>query len=102
MYSGCSYNKISIDLDKLDNNGYLLKTNQPIDYEFCIPDNETTWNEVLTINPKLKKTASKGRAGCVKGTVLVFGNTDNKAYKSMLCKIANLDYVKEVRQTFWE
>ena len=75
---------------------------QLIDYEFCAPDNETIWEELLSINPTLKKTTSKGRSNCGKEEVLIIGNTDNKAFKTMLCKIANLDYVKEVNQTHWE
>lgn len=80
----------------------MPKVGQLVDYEFCIPDNETVWKELMLINPSLKRTASKGRSNCGKGKVLVLGNTDNKDYKIMLCKIANLDYVKEVNQTFWE
>ena len=91
--SNCQNDKIKFE---------LLETGQLIGYEFCIPDNETVWNEVIAINPQLKKTKSKGRSNCGKGKVLVLGNTDNKASKIMLCKIANLDYVKEANQTFWE
>ncbi|PCJ23746.1 MAG: hypothetical protein COA97_11020 [Flavobacteriales bacterium] len=98
----CQFDKIKFELTLFKDNGYDNKTNQPIDYEFCIPDNETNWNEVLAINPSLKKASSKGRSNCKKGELLVIGNTDNKAFKSMLCKIANLGYVKEVNQIFWE
>jgi hypothetical protein len=98
----CNADKIKFKLSTIDGRGYNTKTNQPIDYEFCIPDNETVLKEVLAINPELKKTTSKGRSNCGKDEVLMLGNTDNKAFKSILCKIANLGYVKEVNQTHWE
>ena len=98
----CQTHKIKFDFNLLEANGYHSKTHQPIDYEFCIPDNETAWKEVLTINPLLKKTNSKGRSNCGNNKLLVLGNTDNKAFRRMLCKIANLDYIKEVNQTHWE
>ena len=100
--NGCKSDKIKFDLRALDDNGYHLKTRQPLEYEFCISDNEMVLKEVLSINPELKKTSSKGRSNCGKGQVLILGNTDNKAFKSMLCEIANLDYIKEVSQTHWE
>ncbi len=98
----CQSSKIKFDFNLLEENGYHSKTHQPIDYEFCIPDNEIAWKEVLAINPQLKKANSKGRSNCGINKLLVIGNTDNKAFKRMLCKIANLDYVKEVNQTHWE
>ena len=93
VLDNCLSEKIKFDLP-LDG--------QLIDYEFCVPDNEMIWKELLTINPELKKTNSKGRSNCGKDEVLVLGNTDNKAFKSKLCKIVNLDYVKEVNQTHGE
>ena len=50
--SNCQNDKIKFE---------LLETGQLIGYEFCIPDNETVWNEVIAINPQLKKTKSKGQ-----------------------------------------
>ena len=89
----CHFEKIKFELPE---------DGQLIDYEFCAPDNEMVWNELLMINSELKKTTSKGRSNCGKEEVLMMGNTDNKAFKSKLCKITNLDYVKEVNQTLWE
>ena len=100
--NACQNDKIHFDLNLLDENGYDLKTHQPIDYEFCITDNEMAFTEVLSINPQFKKANSKGRSNCGKDELLILGNTDNKAFKSILCKIANLDYDKEINQTYWE
>jgi hypothetical protein len=100
--NACQNDKIHFDLKMLDENGSDLKTHQPIDYEFCITDNETALAEVLSINPKLKKTSSKGRSKCGENELLMLGNTDNKAFRSMLCKISTLDSVKEINQTYWE
>ena len=86
----------------LDENGRDIKTQQPLEYEFCITDNETALAEILSINPQLKKTNSKGRSMCGAKKLLLLGNTDNKAYKSILCKISNLAYVKEIKRTYWE
>lgn len=73
-----------------------------IDFEFCIPKDEKYYQEILAIDPGLKKAESKGRSKCSDNQYLIMGNTHNKDYMDILCKIANLEYVKEINQTFWE
>lgn len=100
----CKQEKIKFDISKLDEKGLLGNENGKvsIDYEFCIPNNQAYLAEVLAIDSTLKKIDSKGKSKCDKNSFLIMGNTFNANYRIILCKIANLDYVKEINQTYWE
>lgn len=100
----CNSEKIKFDISKLDEKGLYGNENGKVslDYEFCIPNNPTYLAEVLAIDATLKKVPSTGKSKCETNSILIMGNTFNENYHLILCKIANLDYVKEINQTNWE
>jgi len=100
----CNIEKIKFDLTDIDNRGLIgeLDNKVALDFEFCIPNKPEIIKEVLAINASLKTQKSKGRSNCNEQSILVIGNTYNKDFKKLLCKISQLEYVKEINQTYWE
>ena len=102
--SNCFSEKIKFDTSKLDEKGLIGSKNGKVsvDYEFCIPNNPAYLKEVLAIDSTFKNTNSKGKSKCDSNSILIMGTTFNVNYQLILCKIANLDYVKEINPTYWE
>ncbi|PJB16453.1 MAG: hypothetical protein CO118_00405 [Flavobacteriales bacterium CG_4_9_14_3_um_filter_32_8] len=100
----CHSEKIKFDISKLDDKGLLGNENGKVsvDYEFCIPNNQVYLAEVLAIDLTLKNVPSTGKSKCGADSFLIMGNTFHSDFRLILCKIANLDYVKEINQTHWE
>lgn len=100
----CHSEKIKFDISKLDEKGLSGNENGKVsvDYEFCIPNNQAYLAEILAIDLTLKKVTSTGKSKCGIDSFLIMGNTFNTDFRLILCKIANLDYVKEINQTHWE
>lgn len=97
----CVYSKIKFDFLSLDERG-LNSTNKAIDFEFCIPNHMDQLMEVKNIDSSLKSQKGKGRSNCSENYLLIVGSTYNKNYKKILCKLSQLDYVKEINESFWE
>ncbi|UYM13852.1 hypothetical protein [Endozoicomonas euniceicola] len=111
--SGCSVfrgisepmGKIQFDLNKLDAQGLY---GQPdgllaLSYEFCIPDNIDYVTEVMAIDPTVVVyRQSPGRIGCLEKEYLCVGNTATDDYLEILRSLSKLQYVKEIRETFFE
>ena len=100
--SDCHLGKVDFDLTELNEKGRNKITGQSITYEFCIPDNETVIAEVMEISKHIVRQGGKGKSKCSDGQLLMRGDTDHETYRGILCKIVKLDYVKKVRQTYWE
>lgn len=100
----CKSEKITFDLTGIDDRGLIGygENKKGLDFEFCIPNQPDLVKKVLTLDSSLKKLASKGRSNCSEQHVLITGSTYNKNFKKLLCKIAQLEYVKEINQTYWE
>lgn len=96
----CKLEKVKFDLNEIDEQGLLNKV--AVDFEFCILNQQKYIDEVIAIDASLKQIASKGRSKCSKDQVLIIGNSSNKEYKKILCKISQLTYVKEINRTYWE
>lgn len=100
----CNYKKIKFDIYELDKRGQLGTENNKttLDFEFCIPNNPDFLTEVKNIDSSLASQKGKGRSNCSEEHLLIVGNTYNKDFKKILCKISQLEYVKEINQTLWE
>lgn len=100
----CILKKIKFDISSLDKRGLTgpMDNKVGLDYEFCIPNQIKMINEVMNIDHNLKKQKSQGRSACSKDKILMIGTTFNKDYKTILCKLSQLEYVKEINQTNWE
>jgi hypothetical protein len=97
--------KIKFDLSEINLDGTIGEgTNQKIlDYEFCIPKNDSLKETVSAIDSTVKFFAqSKGRIGCGKNEILCIGNTNQQNAKETLLKLAELDFIKKIEQTFYE
>ncbi|MBZ0201455.1 MAG: hypothetical protein K8I03_00405 [Ignavibacteria bacterium] len=98
--------KIRIDLEKFTSDGYRVHPGgekSAINYEFCIPASDSVYAEVLAIDPTagvLK--GSKGRSGCSEKEWLVIGSSRQPGFKDVLKKLARLEYIRKITETFWE
>jgi hypothetical protein len=94
--------KIKFNYSKIDDNG-LRNGEVAVDYEFCIPANESIVQEVLSIAPAIRVMKnSKGRIECTKQQWLVINSTHSPEWKKQLYAIAYLDYVENIIETFYE
>ncbi len=94
--------KIDFDYSAIDENG-LDRGEVSLDYEFCIPSDETRWKEVLAIEPDAKiMKSSKGRIGCTDQQWLCIVSTYHPKWRERLYAIASLSYVDRIIQTFYE
>lgn len=94
--------KIKFNYSKIDDNG-LRNGEVAVDYEFCIPANESIVQEVLSIAPAIRVMKnSKGRIECTKQQWLVINSTHSPEWKKQLYAIAYLDYVERIMETFYE
>lgn len=98
--------KIRIDLDKFTTDGYRTHPGgekSAISYEFCIPSSDSIYAVVLAIDPTAAvMKGSKGRSGCSEKEWLVIGSSRQTGFKDVLKKLARLDYIKKITETFWE
>jgi len=97
--------KIAIDLSTLDDRGLRGPPNglRSVSYEFCIPAGERYAKEVQGIDPTLElMRGSRGRIGCARSQVLCVGNTGQKAYRQVLDRLAELDYVSRIVESTFE
>ncbi|MCB0409230.1 MAG: hypothetical protein KDD29_03365 [Flavobacteriales bacterium] len=101
---GCKIEKIKFDLTKIDQRGLAGDEDNKtaVDFEFCIPNTSSTIEEVMAIYPQFKQQESKGKSNCGEHQILILGNTYNNDYKNILCKLSQLEYIKEIKQTYWE
>ena len=94
--------KIEFDYAAVDDQG-LINGEVAIDYEFCIPRDESKVDEVKKIVPDVRiPRMAKGRIGCADDQWLVIVTTNDKQWKSKLMQIASLPYVKRIVQTHYE
>ncbi|WP_020533480.1 hypothetical protein [Flexithrix dorotheae] len=97
--------KITFDLSLLNKKGVYGPPNglRALDYEFCIPKNETFKKEVLSIDPGVKiHEESKGRIACSENEFLCIGNTHQEGHRQILEKLTTLHYIKRIDQCFYE
>ena len=97
--------KIQFDLSQLNDEGlygppYGLRG---LSYEFCIPADEHFVSEVQSIDSTLSiQSDSKGGIGCSESEYLCVGNSHQKNYRQVLLRLAGLEYVEKIEQSFFE
>lgn len=97
--------KITLNLNEFNSDGMRERGGEfsSTNYEFCIPATDEAMAEVMAIDPTAgiyKK--SKGRSGCSDKEWLVIGSSRQKNFKNVILKLASLDYVRKISETFWE
>lgn len=98
-----SAEKITFDLSLISTEGLSQPGRQAIDYEFCIPADETHQTEVKAIDPSVQIFQhSKGRIGCRRDQLLCIGNTHQANWRSILFQLSALEYVERIDRVFWE
>jgi hypothetical protein len=96
---------IGFDLSEIDDRGLIGPEGgkRAVDYELCIPDDETFVAEVRAIDPSLRlMPGSPGRIGCHPGQLLVLGSTHRPGFRSILQRLADLPYVERIERAFFE
>ena len=72
-------------------------------YEFCVPDDNQIYQELREIDPGLQiYKNSPGRIGCTKPMSLCIGETNHPDWREVLQALASLEYITEIRQSFFE
>lgn len=94
--------KITFDLSAISPEGLIgnQQSLRSVGYEFCIPTQADRVNEVKVIDPTVQFSRSRGRIGCRSNQYLCIGETHQPDWKTVLLKLADLDYVKRIDQ-FW-
>jgi META domain len=95
--------KVTFDLDQIDPTGLSGPPGGQVavGYEFCIPATPGHLAEVQGIDPGVRaQPGSPGRIGCGPGQVLFLGSTHQPGWRSVLERLAALDYVARIDR-FW-
>ena len=94
--------KITFDLSAISPEGLIgnQQSLRSVGYEFCIPAQANTVKAVKAIDPTVQFSRSRGRIGCQSNQYLCIGETHQPDWKTVLLKLADLDYVKRIDQ-FW-
>jgi hypothetical protein len=95
--------KVTFDLDQIDPSGLSGAPGGQVavGYEFCIPATPGHLTEVQGIDPSVRaQPGSPGRIGCGPGQVLCLGSTHQPGWRSVLERLAALDYVARIDR-FW-
>ena len=95
--------KLNFSLSKLDKKGLVKKRGTSLAYEFCVPNKAEYLEEIKRIDNTIDiYKSSKGRIGCGADEILCIGETANKDYKKILIALTNLEYVKQINESFFE
>lgn len=97
--------KIRFDLGRLDRDGLQGPPDglRALHYEYCIPDCPEAIREVGDTDPTLQiQRGSPGRAGCREDELLCLGHTHQPDYKAVLQRLADLPFIVEIREAFFE
>lgn len=94
--------KITFDLSAISPEGLIgnQQSLRSVGYEFCIPAQPDTRKEVKAIDQTVQFSRSRGRIGCQNHQYLCIGETHQPEWKTVLLKLAELDYVKRIDR-FW-
>ena len=96
---------ITFDLERINEDGLEGPPDglRSVMYEFCIPADSASAAEVGAIDPSLEFYAtSPGRIGCTGTQTLCIGSTHQADWRTILERLAALEYVTRIDETFWE
>jgi hypothetical protein len=97
--------KIQLDLSGLDEDGLYGPPNglRALSYEFCIPARETLADDVRAIDHTIQlHRGSRGRIGCTNEQYLCVGSTHQPGYRTVLRRLAELEYVTRINPSYAE
>lgn len=97
--------KIRFSLDPIRSDGLRGPSDglTSVAYEFCVPTNETIYEEIRRVDPSVKfYKSSPGRIGCSKQETLCIGETHQSGWKKKLLTLSALPYIDEIRECYFE
>ena len=97
--------KITFDLSQIDDTGLTGAADGrvAISYEFCIPATQAAQDEVRQIDPTVVfQHGARGRIGCTKQQILCIGSTQQQGWRTVLQKLAGLDYIARIDRNYAE
>ena len=98
--------KIAFSLKDFTEDGMRINATKRegyINYEFCIPGNDETLKEVMSIDSTVGAyKTSKGRSGCSDSEWLCIGSSHQKNFKRVILELTKLNYTRKISETFWE
>lgn len=92
--------KVTFDLTPISAAGLIGSNDslRSVSYEFCIPATEMHLMEVRTIDSTVQFSRSPGRIRCTSSQYLGIGTTYQPNWRSVLTKLAELDYIQRIDQ----
>lgn len=96
---------VTFDVERINENGLIGPPDglRSVMYEFCVPSDSARVAAVRAIDPSLEVyPASRGRIGCTDEQVLCIGHTHQPAWKETLERLAALDFVTRIDESFME
>ena len=97
--------KVRFDVAMLDEQGLYGPADglRALSYEFCIPARQQAVDEVRTIDPTVQiYRGSRGRIGCTSDQFLSIGSTHQHEFRTVLTRLAQLDYVTRIDPSYGE
>ncbi len=97
--------KIKFSLDEIRPDGLRGSAGGLVSvaYEFCVPADNSVYQEVQRIDPSVQiHPSSRGRITCATNQALSIGETHQSHWKDILNKLAALPYVTEIRRCDFE
>jgi hypothetical protein len=96
--------KLGFDLSILNENGLYggPGAERALHYEFCMPPGKNAKEEVVSIDPSVTFSRTRGRIGCRPDQLLAEGNTNQPNHKEVLVSLAELRYIERIEQSFFE
>ncbi len=97
--------KITFDLDRINEEGLVGPPAglRSVMYEFCIPADSLLAEEVRSIDRSVSLyPRSRGRIGCSEEQILCIGSTQQPEWRGVLERLAALDFVARIDESFME
>lgn len=97
--------KIRFNVEEIDDRGLIGPPDglASVAYEFCIPEGDAYTRQVMLVDPSVRfYPGSRGRIGCERKKVLCIGSTGKPNWRGRLLELSALDYVTEIRRSFFE
>jgi hypothetical protein len=96
---------VTFDIDRINEEGLVGPPGglRSVTYEFCVPADSISMAAVRAIDPTLElHPGAPGRIGCTDGQVLCIGHTLQPGWKATLARLAALDFVTRIDESFME
>ncbi len=96
---------VTFDIDRINEDGLVGPPDglRSVMYEFCVPSDSISMAAARAIDPTLElHPDAPGRIGCGDGQVLCIGHTHQPGWKTTLARLAALDFVTRIDESFME